>query len=68
MLFEFPLGKDRILASYQAGREMAAHVEPIAVGDALPDMPLFIIEGRHIKVPLKPRIRRRGRFCLAIYR
>lgn len=53
VLFEFPPGKDRILASYDAGREKAAYVEPIAVGDVLPDMPLFLFEGRHIKVPLE---------------
>ncbi len=53
VLFEFPPGKDRTLASYQSGREMAAYVEPIALGDALPDMPLFLVEGRHIKVPLE---------------
>ena len=52
ILFEFPAGKDRILASYDAGREKAAYVEPIALGDVLPDMPLFLFEGRHIKVPL----------------
>lgn len=51
-LFEFPPGKDRILASYDAGREKAAYVEPIAVGDVMPDMPLFLFEGGHIKVPL----------------
>jgi hypothetical protein len=53
VLFEFPPGKDRILASYDAGREKAAYVEPIAVGEVLPDMPLFLFEGRHIKVPLE---------------
>lgn len=53
VLFEFPPGKDRILASYHAGREKAAYVEPIAVGDTLPDMPLFLLEGRHVKVPLE---------------
>ena len=53
VLFEFPPGKDRILASYDAGREKAAYVEPIAVGDVMPDMPLFLFEGRHIKVPLE---------------
>jgi hypothetical protein len=51
--FEFPPGKDRILASYQAGREKAAYVEPLAVGDVMPDMPLFLIEGHHIRVPLE---------------
>jgi hypothetical protein len=53
VLFEFPPGKNRILASYNAGREKAAYVEPIAVGDALPDMPLFLFDGHHIKVPLE---------------
>ncbi|MCE9530971.1 MAG: DUF4058 family protein [Planctomycetes bacterium] len=52
-LFEFPPGKDRILASYDAGRDKAAYVEPIAVGDVLPDMPLFLFEGHYIKVPLE---------------
>jgi len=53
VVFEFPAGKDRILASYDAGREKAAYVEPIAVGDVLPAMPLFLFAGRHIKVPLE---------------
>jgi hypothetical protein len=51
--FEFPPGKDRIVASYHAGREKAAYAEPIAVGDPIPTMPLFLYEGRHIKVPLE---------------
>jgi len=53
VLFEFPPGKDRILASYHAGRKKAAYVEPLALGDPLPPMPLFLFEGRHIKVPLE---------------
>ena len=53
VLFEFPPGKDRILASYDAGREKAAYVEPIALGGVMPNMPLFLFEGRHIKVPLE---------------
>jgi hypothetical protein len=48
-----PRGEDRILASYDAGREKAAYAEPIAAGDIMPDMPLFLFEGRHIKVPLE---------------
>ena len=40
--FAFPPGKDRILASYETGGERAAYVEPVAVGDPLPDMPLFL--------------------------
>ncbi|HLW66378.1 MAG TPA: DUF4058 family protein [Gemmataceae bacterium] len=51
--FVFPKGKDRILASYEAGGEKVAYVEPVAVGDSLPDMPLFLATGMHIKVPLE---------------
>ena len=51
--FCFPPGKNRILASYQTGRERAAYVEPIAVGDAMPDMPLFIASELHVKIPLE---------------
>jgi Protein of unknown function (DUF4058) len=52
--FAFPPGKDRILASYAMGDERAAYVEPIAVGDKLPAMPLFLVQGMHIRVPLEP--------------
>src|SRR5207302_3484741 len=48
--FTFPPGKDRILASYETGGERAAYVEPIAVGDVLRDMPLFLVTGMHILV------------------
>jgi hypothetical protein len=51
--FVFPPGKDRILASYEMGDVRAAYVEPIAVGDRLPAMPLFLIQGMHILVPLE---------------
>jgi hypothetical protein len=51
--FEFTGGKDRILASYDAGRVKGAYVEPVTVGDSMPDMPLFLVEGMHIRVPLE---------------
>ena len=52
--FAFPLGKDRVLVSYETGGgEKAAYVEPVAVGDVLPSMPLFLAEGIHINVPLE---------------
>jgi Protein of unknown function (DUF4058) len=53
VFFEFPAGKDRILASYDAGRDKGAYVEPVALGESMPDMPLFLIEGHHIRVPLE---------------
>jgi hypothetical protein len=51
--FAFPPGKDRILASYEAGEEKSAYVEPLALNDNLPDMPLFLASGMHVKVPLQ---------------
>ena len=51
--FTFPQGKDRTLASYESGAEMTAYVEPVAVGDVLPDMPLFLWNGIHVKTPLE---------------
>lgn len=51
--FTFPGGKDRILASYETGDERTAYVEPIAVGDELPDMPLFLTNRFHVMVPLE---------------
>jgi hypothetical protein len=55
--FVFPEGKDRILASYETGGVRAAYVEPVGVGDALPDMPLFLASGFHVPVPLEPTYR-----------
>jgi hypothetical protein len=55
--FEFPPEKDRILVSYNAGYELKAYIEPIAVGDTLPDMPLFLTrdlpQNLHVLVPLE---------------
>jgi hypothetical protein len=51
--FTFPDGKNRILASYETGGEQAAYVEPVGVGDVLPDMPLFLTNGLHVMVPLE---------------
>ena len=52
--FEFPAGKDRILVSYEAGRERVAYIEPIGVGDRLPDMPVILTQDLHVMVPLEP--------------
>ena len=55
--FQFPEGKDRLLASYETGGERVAYVEPVGVGDDLPDMPLFLANGMHIGVPLESTYR-----------
>ena len=39
--------------SYNAGREKVAYIEPLAVGDSMLDMPLFLTPELHVKVPLE---------------
>jgi len=51
--FTPPDDKPLTLASYQAVAPPIAYVEPVAVGDVLPDMPLFLIPGGHVLVPLE---------------
>jgi hypothetical protein len=51
--FTFPKGKDRVLVSYECGAEFTAYIEPVAVGDVLRDMPLFIAEDWHVLTPLE---------------
>jgi hypothetical protein len=51
--FEVPPGKPLTLAAYEACKLPRAWVESIAVGDPLPDMPLFLDIGRHVSVPLE---------------
>ena len=51
--FELPAGKTRTLVAYQAASEIVAYIEPVAVGDTLPDMPLFLEPDAHVLVPLE---------------
>ena len=52
--FTLPPGKPLTLAAYEAGTETVAYVEPVAVGEPLPDMPVFIAPGRYVACPLEP--------------
>jgi hypothetical protein len=47
-----PPDKPLTLVSYDAGYPPTAYVEPIAVGDVLPDVPLFLSPGWYVNVPL----------------
>jgi hypothetical protein len=51
--FERPPDKPLTLASYDAGPEGGAYVEFVALGDRLPDMPIFLESGAHVLVPLE---------------
>lgn len=52
-IFALPPGKDRILASYETGNVRACYVEAVGVGDTLIEMPLFLANDYHVKVPLE---------------
>ncbi len=41
------------MVSYESGRENVAYIEPLAVGDTMPDMRLFLAASFHIPVPLE---------------
>ena len=66
--FAFPEGKDRILVSYETGSERVAYIEPVGVGDLLPDMPLFLTSGIHVKIPLEPTYRSTWDACPEVLR
>ena len=55
--FTPPADKPLTLAAYSAGPVKTAYVEPIAVGDALPDMPLFLEPDAYVPVPLEATYR-----------
>jgi Protein of unknown function (DUF4058) len=48
-----PADKPLTLAAYETAGAIRAYVEPMAVGDAMIDMPLFLRPGAHILVPLE---------------
>lgn len=51
--FELPPDKRLTTVAYSAGAVKVAYVEPIVVGDVLPDMPLFLEPGLHVPVALE---------------
>jgi hypothetical protein len=48
-----PMGKPLVAVSYQAGLP-TAYLEPLAVDDPLPTMPLFFSPDRYVNLPLEP--------------
>jgi hypothetical protein len=51
--FALPADKRLIVAAYDAGPPWVAYVEPIAVGDELPEMPLFLKPEFYVPAPLE---------------
>jgi hypothetical protein len=53
-----PPDKPLTVAAYDADEALTAYVEPLAVGDALPDAPLFLEPGWYVDVPLEATYQR----------
>jgi hypothetical protein len=51
--FELPPSRPLTLVSYAVDTEIVAYVEPVAVGAALPDMPIFLTGDRYVPCPLE---------------
>ena len=51
--FELPPDKPLTMASYAVGTEIVAYVDVAAVGDPLPDMPIFLTGDRYVPCPLE---------------
>ena len=51
--FHLPPGKPLTLVSYSAGDLKQAFIDPVTVGDELPQMPLFLEARFYVPVPLE---------------
>lgn len=51
--FQLPADKPLTMVAYECDLTTRAYIEPIAVGDALPDMPLFLEPHGCVMVPLE---------------
>jgi Protein of unknown function (DUF4058) len=51
--FQLPAEKRLTIVAYECALTTRAFIEPVAVGDRLPDMPLFLEAERFVNVPLE---------------
>lgn len=51
--FELPSDKPLTVVAYSAGFPKTAYVEPVAVGDVLPEMPIFLTADFYVPAPLE---------------
>jgi hypothetical protein len=51
--YDPPADKPLTLVGYSAGDPLTGYIEPVAVGDPMPDMPLFLTPDEWIPVPLE---------------
>jgi len=51
--YQAPSDKPLTLSAYESAETVRAYVEPLAVGDVMPDMPVFLEPGAHVSLPLE---------------
>jgi hypothetical protein len=51
--FELPADRRMTVAAYDSGPITASYVEPVAVGEILPEMPIFLEPGSYVPAPLE---------------
>jgi len=55
--FELPADKPLTVVAYRASPLKTAYVEPVAVGDDLPGLPIFLTEDEYVPAPLEETYR-----------
>jgi hypothetical protein len=66
--FVLPADKPLTLAAYVAGELNTAYVEPVAAGDVLPEMPVFLDTGTYVRVPLGKTYDATWNLCPEVFR
>lgn len=66
--FELPSDKPLTVAAYFAGELKTAYVEPVAVGDPLPDLPIFLDDWTYVPAPLEVTYRAAWEACPDVIR
>jgi hypothetical protein len=66
--FTLPADKPLTVAAYFAGVPKTAYVEPVAVGDPLPSLPLFLDSSIYVPTPLEASYRDTWQKCPAVVR
>ncbi|HSZ59881.1 MAG TPA: DUF4058 family protein [Tepidisphaeraceae bacterium] len=64
--FEQPADKPLTVAAYAAAPPPMAYVEPVAVGDALPSLPIFLDRGTYVPAPLESSYQTTWSKCPAV--
>lgn len=66
--FVLPADKSLTVAAYRAGAVNTAYVEPVAVGDRLPELPLFLDVETYVPAPLEATCQTAWTHCPDIVR